>query len=288
MSDLLDVEQVRAMATPAGALWAGERAPTALALARTALEWFARWSTVHAAEEARDLAVVERDEAYKQRDEAFARADDGRHEVQRVYGALRGRLASRLNVSISEPDEAILDAVDARAGMKRERDTERGIRLEREAALAEVRAEVPRLQSDRDAERGLRLALESQINDARAILGAAAGDLLSDAAERAACAVQHEANAMDIIGRALGRKVVGGADVAAIHASEEIERLRERVAELEAAGAESPQVFRPPISVTIHHVTGHAFAEVEVGDVTDPAFLALPMGVRLGLVVCDE
>jgi len=60
------------------------------------------------------------------------------------------------------------------------------------------------------------------------------------------------------------------------------------VARMEAAEAEPPQVFRPPISVTVHHVTGHAFAEVEVGDITDPAFLALPMGARLGLVVCDE
>ena len=165
MSDLLDVEQVRAMATPAGALWAGERAPTALALARTALAWLSdrdAWRATDrakAAEAERDAVTVERDEAYRQRDN-----------------------------------------------------------------------------------------YEMQINDARAILGAAAGDLLSNAAER----------------------------------------LRERVADLEAAEAVPPQVFRPPISVTVCHVTGHAFAGVEVGDVTDPAFLALPMGVRLGLVVCDD
>ena len=78
--------------------------------------------------------------------------------------------------------------------------------------------------------------------------------------------------------RAMGHKLQGERE-------DEIDRLRKRVAELEAAEAEPSQVFRPSISVTVHHVTGHAFAEVEVGDVTDPAFLALPMGTRLGLVV---
>lgn len=160
---------------------------------------------------------------------------------------------------------------------------------------------------------------ELQIIDARAILGAAAGDLLSDAAERAACAVQHEANAMDIIGRALGRKVVGGADVAAIHASEEIDRLREQVKALVGAERERDRLLRseadackilgaapdellsdaarresePPQVFAIRHTVkvetdhGLTYAEVDIGRITDPAFLALPMGVRLGLVVCD-
>ena len=88
---------------------------------------------------------------------------------------------------------------------------------------------------------------ELQIIDARAILGAAPDELLSDAAAR----------------------------------------VMVDLGDMTLAEAEPPQVFRPPISVTIHHVTGHAFAEVEVGDITDPAFLSLPMGARLGLVVCD-
>jgi hypothetical protein len=158
---------------------------------------------------------------------------------------------------------------------------------ERDVARRE-RDEAYRQRDEAQTRLGEWASLRSQINDARAILGAAAGDLLSDAVERAACAVQHEANAMDIIGRALGRKVVGGADVAAIHASEEIERLRERVADLEAAEAEPPQVFRPPISVTVRHACDHPFAEVVIGAIQDPAFLALPMGARLGLVVCDD
>ena len=54
------------------------------------------------------------------------------------------------------------------------------------------------------------------------------------------------------------------------------------------AEAEPAQTFHPPISVTIHHATGHTFAEIEVGDVTDPGFLALPMGTRLALVVTRD
>ena len=44
-------------------------------------------------------------------------------------------------------------------------------------------------------------------------------------------------------------------------------------------------MFRPPISVTVRHACDHPFAEVVIGAIQDPAFLALPMGARLGLVV---
>ena len=78
--------------------------------------------------------------------------------------------------------------------------------------------------------------------------------------------------------RAMGHKLQGERE-------DEIDRLRKRVAELEAAEVEPPQVFRPPISVTVRHACDHPFAEVVIGAIQDPAFLALPMGARLGLVV---
>jgi len=53
----------------------------------------------------------------------------------------------------------------------------------------------------------------------------------------------------------------------------------------ETAEAEPAQTFHPPISITVRHASGHAFAEVLVGAISDPAFLALPMGARLALVV---
>ena len=48
------------------------------------------------------------------------------------------------------------------------------------------------------------------------------------------------------------------------------------------------QTFRPPISVTISNAGGIVFADVRASGVTDPAFLTLPMGVRLGLVVLRD
>ena len=196
--------------------------------------------------------------------------------------AERDALAERINLL-----RADLDKVDGlRDDLSKSRAFARG--LSANIVAAEEARDLAIVERDEAYKQ--RDAMRSQINDARAILGAAAGDLLSDAAERAACAVQHEANAMDIIGRTLGRKVVGGADVAAIHASEEIDRLRERVAELESAEAEPAQVFRPPISVTVSNAGGMVFAEIAVGDITDPAFIALSghQLSRLGLVVRDE
>ena len=78
--------------------------------------------------------------------------------------------------------------------------------------------------------------------------------------------------------RAMGHKLQGERE-------DEIDRLRKRVAELEAAEVEPPQVFCPPISVTVRHACDHPFAEVVIGAIQDPAFLAIPMGARLGLVV---
>ena len=165
-------------------------------------EWGKLSRAKKAAEEARDLAIVERDEAYKQRD------------------AMR-----------AERDAAVERAESCEEDVQSANRAAHNARRARERARDEVSA------------------LESQIDDARAILGAAAGDLLSDAAERAACAVKHEANAMDIIGRTLGHKVVGGADVAVIHASEEIDRLRERVKALVGAERERDRLLRSEADV---------------------------------------
>ena len=211
--------------------------------ASTALHHLAR---ARVAEEARDLAIVERDEAYRQRDEArssFLAADLARHQTER--------------------DEARKDAASC----------------------------------------------ARQINDACTILGATDSEMLSDAARRVAAARDSTAKpdpyrtVLDEVRAALavpyGESVVARAkwimEARAMshkmqsEREDEIDQLRKQVAELEAAEAEPTQTFRPQISVTLVSGPGldHTCAQVKVGLIGDPAFLALSGNdyARLALAV---
>ena len=192
-------------------------------IARSALDYLAR---TKAAEEARDLAIVERDEAYRQRDEMKERADD---HLSLIRGA-RTILGATDSEALSDAARRVVAARDSLA----EPDPHKTVLDEVRAALA-----VP--------------YGESVVAKAKWIMEA----------------------------RAMSHKMQNERE-------DEIDRLRKRVAELEAAEAEPAQTFHPQISVKIHSVGGvYVCAELDVGDITDPAFLSLSGNdyARLALVV---
>ena len=197
--------------------------------ASTALHHLAR---ARVAEEARDLAIVERDEAYRQRDEA---RDEGRAEPESVSHAANILTGAFLI------DDFGYDIDD----------------------LAQKAAD--------------------QVNAARTILGATDSEMLSDAARRVM-----ESNRVQAETISEARAILGtiGWQALSVRASDVMAELRLL---RDAAEAEPAQTFHPQISVTLVSGPGldHTCAQVKVGLIGDPAFLALSGNdyARLALVV---
>ena len=234
MSDILDVEQVRAMATPAGALWAGERAPTALALARTALSWMGDWQRIaDGLRRERDAVTVERDELLRLSDPSWSPLCDGKAFEPMSEGLLEGwarQKSSTIQTIIAKSalhhiTHAKAETEQAQAESRRCWTSERGAWVaERDDAVKRAKAaeeardlaivERDEAYKQRDTAAASRAewtgnlsakvrALESQIDDARAILGAAPEELLSDAARRVDRETQIGQAARDVLVKAL-------------------------------------------------------------------------------------
>ena len=203
-------------------------------------------ANIVAAEEARDLAIVERDTVWNQADTFRAERDAVTVERDDLL---------RLRDSSWVPGVA---AVVGQRDGETANDAVRRVVSERDLAIVE-RDEAYR---QRDSARDERIEAWLERDDLRAKL-----DALSGGTHMAARAKSHEMQS---------------------EREAEIDRLRARVAELESAEAEPPQVFRVKAEVRI---TSTGNAEVRVCQIiTDPAFygLALRKVARLGLVVCDE
>jgi len=221
------------------------------------------WNQADTFRAERDAVTVERDELRDRASEADGKVDGLRDDLSKSRAFARGLSANI--VAAEEEIDRLRERVKALVGAERERD-----RLLRSEA------------------------------DICAILGAAPDELLSDAARRVAntpaMTLLDEVRAALVVPH--GESLVAKAKwVMAARAKShemqsereaEIDRLRARVAELESAEAEPPQVFRVKAEVRI---TSTGNAEVRVCQIiTDPAFygLALRKVARLGLVVCDE
>ena len=250
----------------------------------------------------------------------LARAKAAEEQNERAAKAT-GLVLSVLSgvVTLDADEDTIVDAANKAAAEHRQMradhlDAVRRVKAAEEACdLAIVERDEAYGQRDAAARfeeqiRGDRDDCRSLIADLRTILGATDGEMLSDAARRVATALAsfEEADLHKTVldevrtalavpygesvvakakwimeARAMGHKMQGERE-------DEIDRLRKRVAELDAAETEPAQTFRPPISITVRHACDHPFAEVTIGAIQDPAFLALPMGARLALVVTRD
>ena len=268
---------------------------------------------VKAAEEARDLAIVERDEAYKQRDSAqakvtaleaeragvayFACWPDGMLEalgatdvsgvadvmgrVRALVGAERERDEARA-VLHAFTAETLPDA--ARRTIRRLRDldpvlealgyTETGsiaevigrvkVLVSAERELGEARYRLGEVLEQRDESR----------KDLRGILRARDGESLEAAACRLAASRDEMMEEASRARTELGARADESAEDAALRVMRNLLKAQSALGE----------VFEIQHEITI----AGDLVTIRVAPLRDPAIRALPLGVRLGLVVCDE
>ena len=266
-----------------------------------------------AAEEARDLAIVERDEAYMQRDSAqakvtaleaeragvayFACWPDGMLEalgatdvsgvadvmgrVRALVGAERERDEARA-VLHAFTAETLPDA--ARRTIRRLRDldpvlealgyTETGsiaevigrvkVLVSAERELGEARYRLGEVLEQRDESR----------KDLRGILRARDGESLEAAACRLAASRDEMMEEASRARTELGARADESAEDAALRVMRNLLKAQSALGE----------VFEIQHEITI----AGDLVTIRVAPLRDPAIQALPLGVRLGLVVCDE
>ena len=266
-----------------------------------------------AAEEARDLAIVERDEAYMQRDSAqakvtaleaeragvayFACWPDGMLEalgatdvsgvadvmgrVRALVGAERERDEARA-VLHAFTAETLPDA--ARRTIRRLRDldpvlealgyTETGsiaevigrvkVLVSAERELGEARYRLGEVLEQRDESR----------KDLRGILRARDGESLEAAACRLAASRDEMMEEASRARTELGARADESAEDAALRVMRNLLKAQSALGE----------VFEIQHEITI----AGDLVTIRVAPLRDPAIRALPLGVRLGLVVCDE